>query len=242
MSLYFETLSRRARDVSVIAVQEPAPRPPAPARVLKPRPLPQGYGALRERLLALNNGHALKTIVFAGCAGGEGCTQVVREFAELLADSGLNVLRIDAGTAGVVPSVPGSGAPSNGLELPAPPPPTPLGKGFLTAVASPAAIADKERFLRAAEFAAWLDGQRVAYDYVLLDAPPLLRFADATLMGRLSDGVVIIVRAEATGREAVSRAREQLERAGATVLGAVLNRARDLVPLSLRPYVAFLRD
>jgi Mrp family chromosome partitioning ATPase len=241
VSGYFDTLNRRMRDVSVISVQEPAPLPPVPARALRPRPLPSGYGVMREKLLALADGRPLKTILFAGCSGGEGCTQVVREFGELLASSGLNVLCIDAGNPGPRSTAQGTEA-GGALSLAEPPAPTPLGTGFLTVVASPAAMSDKERFLHAPEFAAWLDRQREAYDYVLLDAPPLLRFADGTLMGRLSDGVVIVVQADATDKDALARARDQLQRAEVAILGVVLNRARDPIPPLLRPYLAFLRD
>ena len=240
MSGYFDTLNRRLRDVSVIQVQEPAPLPPVPARAIRPRPLPSGYSVMREKLLSLGDGRPLKTILFAGCSGGEGCTQVVREFGELLASSGLNVLCIDAGNAG--PTRAGGQEVGDPLALAEPPASTPLGTGFLTLVASPAAISDKERFLHAPEFAAWLDRQRETYDYVLLDAPPLLRFADGTLMGRLSDGVVIVVQADATDKDALTRARDQLQRAEVTILGVVLNRARDPIPPLLRPYLAFLRD
>lgn len=242
MSGYFDTLNRRLRDVSVIQVQEPAPLPPAPARALRPRPLPSGYSVMREKLLSLADGRPLKAILFAGCTGGEGCTQVVREFGELLASSGLNVLCIDAGNSGSARATAPSGEAGDPLMLPEPPAPTPLGTGFLTLVASPTAISDKERFLHAPEFAAWLDRQRETYDYVLLDAPPLLRFADGTLMGRLSDGVVIVVQADATDKDALTRARDQLQRAEVTILGVVLNRTRDPIPPLLRPYLAFLRD
>ena len=46
------------------------------------------------------------------------------------------------------------------------------------------------------------------------------------------------VQAEATRRESLVRAREQLERAEANIVGVVLNRARDHVPAFLRPYIS----
>jgi len=260
MSAYFETLNRRAG----AAAQKPAPapaaeRPPAerpsepppppPQRtlqVLRPaqvglRELPKEYGALREKLLVTANGKPLKALVFAGCGGGEGCTRVVREFAETLASSGLNVLLIDADlrTAGLTTSIAAGGADITELvghsrSLPA----TSWGKGKLTVVPSVASHPDKERFLRSAEFATWVDAQRSTYDYVLFDTPPLLRFADGTLIGRLCDGVVIVAQAEATEREDLVRTREQLERAHVRVVGVVLNRDRTWVPDVLRPYVS----
>jgi Mrp family chromosome partitioning ATPase len=166
-------------------------------------------------------------VVFAGCDGNEGCTQVVGEFAEMLAATGLNVLLVDADLRSAGLTTSGGTAP-----------PREVGNGKLTIVPSPASVADKEHFFRTPEFASWLDAQREGYDYVLLDAPPLLKFSDGTLMGRLADGVIIVLRAEVTERQTVVRAREQLERAGVRVIGAVLNRARDTVPAPFRRFLS----
>jgi capsular exopolysaccharide synthesis family protein len=221
----------------------PPVRPAAvPVRRLTPGDIPIGYGILRERLLVSANGKPFRTLVFAGCQGGEGCTRVVRDFAETLAASGLNVLLVDADlrTAGLTTSIVARGTDlvelvAEGRSLPA----AEWGKGKLTVVPSPEAPhPDKDRFFRSPEFAAWLDAQRATYDYVLLDAPSLLHFADGNLMARLCDGVVIVVQAEVTTRESLVRAREQMERAGANLIGVVLNRVRNPVPVFLRPYIS----
>jgi protein-tyrosine kinase len=198
------------------------------------------YLEMRERLLALTHGKPLKVIVFAGCNGGEGCTHVVREFAQTLAASGLRVLLIDADgrTSGLTHAMAMSGTDLTGLvQQGGLAPASDLGSGQLTVIPSPTSVADKEHFFREPEFAAWLDAQRGTYDYVLLDAPPLLRFSDAVLLGSVSDGVVILAQAEATERDALTRARDLLRRASVNVLGVVLNRVRNPVPLGLRPYL-----
>jgi Mrp family chromosome partitioning ATPase len=213
-----------------------APRPPLPARPASP---PTEYLGLREKLLAAANGQPFKTVVFAGCNGGEGTTQVVTEYAQALAGSGLRVLLVDADarTSGLTTHLAVRGTDLTGLvDKGAHAPASDWGKGQLTVVPSPASVSDKENFFRTPEFAAWLDDQRGSYDYVLLDAPPLLEFADGILMGRLSDGVVMIVQAEVTERDAMVRARDQLQRAGVNLVGVVLNRVRNPVPASLRAY------
>jgi len=95
----------------------------------------------------------------------------------------------------------------------------------------------KESFLQSPAAAFWLDKQRSTYDYTLLDAPPILRQADGTLASVFCDGVVLVARAGITRGDALARARQQLERAGTTVLGAVLNQVRNPVPLFLRRYL-----
>jgi Mrp family chromosome partitioning ATPase len=251
MSAYFESLNRRARRSTTMpvaaevlpplpepAAPRPAPAPtrPAPetprpvrfpARTATPLPapaLPDAYAALREKLLAGGGGQTLKTILFAGCTGGEGSSQVVREFAETLVGAALDVLVVDAGA-------PGAGNPELREII------TANGAGRLSVVRSPAMGPDKEHYFRTPEFASWLDVQRGKFDYVLLDAPPLLRLADGTLMGRLTDAAIIVIEAEATERGTLVRAREQLRHAGVNVIGVVLNRARNPVPASLQPYL-----
>lgn len=243
MSAYFDSLNRRAR-VAVIrpvpAAPEPAPAPAAqPARRATAPEMAAGYRTLREKLLVAGKGGRLKTILFAGCEGGEGCTRVVREFADALASSGLNVLLVDADfrTAGLTTSTATQGADlitlvTSGHPLPA----VDWGKGKLTVVPSPIGHPEKERFLNDPAMVDWLATQRERYDYVLLDAPPVLGAADGTLLGRLCDGVVVVVRAARTRRDAIERARRQLADAGVVVLGAILNRAKSTIPRFLEPY------
>jgi Mrp family chromosome partitioning ATPase len=50
----------------------------------------------------------------------------------------------------------------------------------------------------------------------------------------LCDGVVLVVQPGHTNIQSVVRAKERVERAGARLLGVVLNRAVDSMPLFLR--------
>lgn len=61
------------------------------------------------------------------------------------------------------------------------------------------------------------------YDLVMLDAPPLLGFAEPLQMATLVDGVLVVVRAGETNRKAVGSVLAQLTRLRANVLGLVLN-------------------
>jgi len=61
------------------------------------------------------------------------------------------------------------------------------------------------------------------YDLVILDAPPLLGFAEPLQMATVVDGVVVVTRAGETSRKAVSSVIATLSRLRATVVGVVLN-------------------
>jgi Mrp family chromosome partitioning ATPase len=64
---------------------------------------------------------------------------------------------------------------------------------------------------------------RARADVVLIDSPPLLAVSDALPLTSLVDGVVLVVRAGVTQRRALLRAKEQLDRAGARVVGILVN-------------------
>ena len=64
---------------------------------------------------------------------------------------------------------------------------------------------------------------REAFDYVLVDMPPCLEFADARNMARFVDGLILVVRANYTDRKMARAAVERLESDGIRLTGAILN-------------------
>ncbi len=61
------------------------------------------------------------------------------------------------------------------------------------------------------------------YDTILFDGPPLLVLSDSLILSTAVDGVIMVIRAGISARGAIMRAREQLRRANAKLLGIVLN-------------------
>jgi protein-tyrosine kinase len=74
---------------------------------------------------------------------------------------------------------------------------------------------------------------RAEFDYLLLDTPPMSAFADAALLGQLTDGVILVIGFTSTRREPARIAKESLEAAKIPVLGAVLNRRTYPIPEAL---------
>ncbi len=72
-------------------------------------------------------------------------------------------------------------------------------------------------------FKALLDELYDAYDYVVVDTPPLSTFVDAAVVGSLADATLLVVRQDYTRRDDVLGAYDQLQKAGANVVGTVLN-------------------
>ena len=64
---------------------------------------------------------------------------------------------------------------------------------------------------------------RKNYDRIILDSPPIGPVTDPAIIGSVTDGVVLVLRAGHTTREATRFARRQLGDAGARILGLVIN-------------------
>lgn len=60
-------------------------------------------------------------------------------------------------------------------------------------------------------------------DLVIFDSPPVLAVADAAELASLVGGSVLVVNAGSTNKSAAAHARQELERVGGKILGAVLN-------------------
>ncbi|MEO0124081.1 MAG: polysaccharide biosynthesis tyrosine autokinase [candidate division WOR-3 bacterium] len=61
------------------------------------------------------------------------------------------------------------------------------------------------------------------FDYVLIDAPPALGIADARVLGKICDAILVVVMSGKTSRDAVLEVKDELERAGEKIIGYVLN-------------------
>ena len=67
-------------------------------------------------------------------------------------------------------------------------------------------------------------------DLVLLDTPPVLAVADASILASVVGASVLLVQSGGTDRQAAHRAKEELERAGRSILGVVVGEVEDRSP------------
>jgi protein-tyrosine kinase len=66
-----------------------------------------------------------------------------------------------------------------------------------------------------------LDRMAPVFDWVILDSPPCLPVADASVLGDMCDGVLLIVRSGSTPAEVAQKACQELQ--GKNIVGVVLN-------------------
>ena len=83
---------------------------------------------------------------------------------------------------------------------------------------SPATLLDSPRMKDV------MDDWRKSYDFVIIDTPALDLAADAPILGRIADGVLLVVKPDNLNRSKASFAKEILLRSGQNVLGIVFNK------------------
>jgi succinoglycan biosynthesis transport protein ExoP len=83
--------------------------------------------------------------------------------------------------------------------------------------------ANISRLLHSTFLDSLVEQARSEYDFVLIDSPPMMGMADARLLSRNADGVILISRAGETSPEQLTEARERLADDGTPVIGTILN-------------------
>lgn len=212
----------------------------------------EAFRMLRTSLVWADGSEQLKTLVVTSAAPGEGKTMTSANLAVTFAHDGMQVLLVDCdvrrpklhgvfkmsrapglldlltpSNGGPQVGVRSSGFDDHGTDGDLTDPltsvlrPTPIrGLTLLTCGTLPT---NPTNLLSGVRMRVLLQELVQRYDIVILDTPPVLATADARILGGLSDGVLLVVRAGQTERVAAQRAQNQLLQAGARVLGVVLN-------------------
>jgi Mrp family chromosome partitioning ATPase len=74
---------------------------------------------------------------------------------------------------------------------------------------------------------------RQYFEYVLVDAPALSLGSEGMVLSRAAEGVVLVLKANSSRREAARKAVQDLQNAGARILGAVLNQRTFPIPQAI---------
>lgn len=78
--------------------------------------------------------------------------------------------------------------------------------------------------LSSPKYAALIADLKQRYEWVIIDAPPVMPVTDASIVANTASGVIFVVGSEMTPRQNAGAAVEQLRGANAKFIGAVLNR------------------
>ena len=101
-------------------------------------------------------------------------------------------------------------------------------EGFYLTVAGPLSP-DPTSLLDSEQFQKFIDKVREDFDYVIIDAPPLGVVIDAVIIGKYTDGAVIVIEQGVIKRKVVQDVIKQLKRGEVRILGAVLNKVDERI-------------
>lgn len=77
--------------------------------------------------------------------------------------------------------------------------------------------------LSSRRFKQFVEQVRSEYSFVIFDTPPLSAFVDAAVLSTVVDATLLVVRQNFVRRDELTSSYEQLKKAGANVIGAVMN-------------------
>jgi capsular exopolysaccharide synthesis family protein len=181
-----------------------------------------------------------RVVMFAAIDSGSGCSEVCAQTAEVLASNVAgSVCLVDANLR--APSLPEFFGVSNHHGLADSLRATGSIRDFAKKLRAPnlfllscgSLAADSTTLINSELMKARVAELRKEFDYVLIDSPPLNIYSDGIVLGQLSDGVVVVLEANSTRREAALRVAEGLRAKQVRVLGAVLNKRTFPIPDSL---------
>lgn len=192
----------------------------------------EDYRTLRTSLLYSLVDATPKAIVITSPGAGEGKSTTCANLGVVLAQAGKGVLVIDCdlrkpkmhqlfglrNLQGVVNVMVGETSlteVTQNAEVPE-----------LKVVTSGPVPPNPTELLGSRRFSDLLDETRQAFDYVLLDTPPVEAVTDATILAGQTDGTLLVFNAKATRKGAVRQSVHGLQSVGANVLGTVMNSAK----------------
>lgn len=189
----------------------------------------EAYRLLRTNLLFSLSSGSPRTVLITSAAPGEGKTTVAANLAIAFAQQGMRVLLVDADMRrgrvndlfrmsrdpGLSQVLSGEIALENAVR------PTPVnGLCVVTTGRLPHSPAE---LIGADAMRKLLEDANQEYGIVVLDSPPVLAAADASVLSTIVDATIIVVRAGQTDQDEAQATIDQLTAVGGKVVGAVLN-------------------
>ena len=228
--------------LSVVSFDKTAKDLPLVSQLSSYDPRMEAYRLLRTNVLHILENSKDNCIAVTSCFSGEGKTTTSLNFGLVLSNAGFRVLVIEADMRRptmmkyLSQSFEGLAKPRYGLSsLALVKDVSALGRILTESTLkledsrleilvsgdtpqNPAEILGSETFVKL------LDEARTLYDYVIVDTPPILAVADASIVARVTKKILLVMHAGETSKSNFEAAREALLNVGVTLTGAVLNK------------------
>lgn len=189
----------------------------------------EAFRLLRTNLQFIDLDQRARVLVVTSAVPGEGKTMTGTNLAVALAQTGRTVLLVDAdlrrprvaSTLGLDPAVGlttalvGKASIEDAIQVHEP--------SGLHVLASGAKPPNPTEILQSRVTHDLIRRLRQSYDMIIIDAPPLLPVADASVLSTLADGSILVVRHGQTTRDQVTEAVSRLNQVGGRLYGVVVN-------------------
>ena len=234
-------LEKRAKDVQQHRVKTTLMAPTvtgAPPPVASP--IKEGLEPYEDILTRMHTGYpekTIKSIMFTGATHGGGATTTVINFAKtLVKNAEVKVLLVDANLR--TPQLHNLFNITNGRGL------SDIlmdnddkafkvlkfGPSYLFVLAGGGDYKGAVSLFESKRFDEFLNEMRKTFDYVLLDGAPLPNSAETRVLCNKVDGVILVIESGKIRKQVAQRAKQELEDAGARILGVVLNKRKYHIP------------
>jgi len=194
----------------------------------------EAYRHLRTSILLSTAGRPPKSLLVTSSVPAEGKTTMVVNTATVLAQTGAQVLVIDAdmrrprlhyvfgldnndGLSAILSSDMTEADVLSKINK--------FRDTNIYLLSSGAIPPNPAELLGSAQMKRLLDIVGETFNYFVIDSPPIASFTDGVLISSLVDGVLLVVHGGKTSRQVVKRTREILHEVGAKIIGVVLNKA-----------------
>jgi len=189
---------------------------------------------LTSLLLPVQNGGHPQVVLLTSPAVGDGKTMVASNLAIAMAELGRKVVLIDGDVRRPrlhqVFGMSNDRGLADVLSAKTPPGTIPLAElaretkvPGLYLLSSGTKTMTTSSLFHSSSMALLLERLRTEFDMILIDAPPMIWLADARVLGRIADGVVLVLRAGRTTHESALFAMQRFAEDGTRVLGTILN-------------------
>lgn len=199
--------------------------------VIQPKsPISEAYRTLRTNIHFSSFDKKIKTIVVTSSGPGEGKSTTCANLAVVMAENGYKTVLIDcdlrsttihrlfnvSNEKGLSDFLVGNIEFSEAVEKTEIPNLNIITSG--TKPPNPSELVGSEMMKN------FIENLKESYDYIILDAPPVIIVTDAQLLSAYADGCVLVVASSEVEKAAAIKAKELLEKVNARILGVVLNK------------------
>jgi len=208
-------------------------------------PIGEQYRIIRTNIQSLCSKKSYKTFAITSSINGEGKTVTALNLAIMMAHdlNGKNILLIDAdmrkGKTAKYMGLHHSPGLSEILKGEVEPDSTFVSPNInnLTIIPAGKTPRNPAELLGSKKMKSLLESLKSRFDYIFIDAPPVMPITDPCILGAITDGVIIVVQAGRTQRDMVKQVEQRLRQSHANIVGYVMTNVEYHLPGYLYRYV-----